>query len=120
MWNNVLKQVLHIASLLISMFHNALSLWGSQIPSTYLLIEVALWKMENNEDATCKVPLCMLFLQFVCSDIMYYYFVILIFVFTSITALLWNHVVYLLERERERDTDATVSIFILFYFSFVI
>ena len=38
-----------------------LSLWGSQILSTYFLIEEALWKMENNEKVMCKVPLWILF-----------------------------------------------------------
>ena len=44
-----------------------LPLWGSQSWSTYFLIEIALWKMENNEEAMCMVPLCSLFYWHFCT-----------------------------------------------------
>ena len=51
---------LHIAFSLFSIFIKASSS-RKPIWSTYFLIEEALWKMENNEEAMCKVPLCILF-----------------------------------------------------------
>ena len=39
---------------------NYFSSFQSKIWSTFFFIEVTLWKIENNEDAICKVPLCLL------------------------------------------------------------
>ena len=51
--NKRLRETLCITSSLFAIFHDA-SLWGSTIWSPYFLIEVALWKMKNNEEAVCE------------------------------------------------------------------
>ena len=38
--------------------------WASQIESKYFFIELAWWKIKNNEEAMCDVPLCTLFSVF--------------------------------------------------------
>ena len=55
-------------------FFIKLPLWGSMLIKFGFLIDEALWKMKNNEEAMCKVSLCILvFTHFLCKFFRFIY-----------------------------------------------